>query len=197
MTINTSRGFTLLEVLIAVLVLSLGLLGLAGLQAYSMRYNQSANYRTQATNLANQLMDLARTHRGSTVDASGNPMAPNYNVQQLLASMEGKWTEVRPPTAGVSPFCLPSNQRAVDCDRERWINELRAALPQGRARTAFNPVSGLLQVEICWRDDRMAADSGTAASPDCDHDSEGYGQGTIGRDGAARSNHAYWMETRI
>lgn len=191
------RGFTLLEVMIAVLVLSLGLLGLAGLQAYSMRYNMSANYRTQATNLASQLLDLARTHRGATIDDTGSSMAPNYNVQVLLASMSGKWTAIAAPTSAISPFCISSNPNAVSCDRERWINALRTALPQGRARTTFNPVSGVLQIEICWRDDRSAAGSDTDASAECTLASEGYGQVTVGRDGIDRTNNAYWMETRI
>ena len=46
------RGFTLLEVLIALLVFSLGLLGLAGLMVVSVKTNQSAYLRTQASFLA-------------------------------------------------------------------------------------------------------------------------------------------------
>lgn len=47
-----SGGFTLLEVLIAIIVLAFGLLGFALLQTMNVRFVQSANYRTQATNLA-------------------------------------------------------------------------------------------------------------------------------------------------
>lgn len=191
------RGFTLLEVMIAVLVLSLGLLGLAGLQAYSMRFNQSANYRTHATNLASQLLDIARSHRGMTIDATGSPMAANYNVQALLSATNGTWTAVRAPIAGVPTSCVATTLNAVTCDRERWINSLRTLLPQGRARTQFNAASGELTVEICWRDDRAAEDSDSANSSDCDLASEGYGQKTIGPDGGDWDNNAYWMRTRI
>ncbi len=47
-----SRGFSLIEVLITILIFAVGLLGMAALQAVSMRSNQSANFRTQATALA-------------------------------------------------------------------------------------------------------------------------------------------------
>jgi len=48
---NRSGGFTLIEVLIAALVLAVGLLGLAGLQAASIKNNLSAYKRSQATQL--------------------------------------------------------------------------------------------------------------------------------------------------
>jgi type IV pilus assembly protein PilV len=50
------QGFTLLEVLIAIVVMSLGLLGLAGLQAASLRNNQTAYYRAMG---AQQVYDMA------------------------------------------------------------------------------------------------------------------------------------------
>lgn len=49
-------GFSLLEILVAIVVISLGLLGLAGLQAASLRNNQSAYYRGIA---AQQTYDMA------------------------------------------------------------------------------------------------------------------------------------------
>lgn len=45
-------GFSLVEVLVALLVLAIGLLGLAALQAQGLRFNHDAYVRTQATNLA-------------------------------------------------------------------------------------------------------------------------------------------------
>jgi type IV pilus assembly protein PilV len=57
------KGFTLLEVLVAMLVLSIGLLGLAGLMASSLRNNHSAYYRTQATWLAYDVIDRMRVNR--------------------------------------------------------------------------------------------------------------------------------------
>lgn len=56
------NGFTLLEVLIALLVFSLGLLGMAGLLAVSVQTNHSAYLRTQATFLAQGMADRMRAN---------------------------------------------------------------------------------------------------------------------------------------
>lgn len=61
-------GFSMIEVLIALLVLALGLLGFALLQTMNLRYTQSANERTQATNLAYDLLDQMRANRLSAAD---------------------------------------------------------------------------------------------------------------------------------
>jgi type IV pilus assembly protein PilV len=59
------RGLTLVEILIALLILSIGLLGLAGLQTVSLQSNTGAYYRTQATALASGLADRMRANRAA------------------------------------------------------------------------------------------------------------------------------------
>lgn len=56
-------GFTLIEVMIAVLVMGVGLLAFALLQTMNVRFTQSANFRTQATNLSYELLDQIRVNR--------------------------------------------------------------------------------------------------------------------------------------
>lgn len=56
-------GFSLIEVLVAIVILSLGMLGMAGLQASSLRNNQAAYYRSQATLLAYDILDRMRANR--------------------------------------------------------------------------------------------------------------------------------------
>ena len=56
------RGFTLLEVLIALLIFSLGLMGLAGLLTTSVKTNHSAYLRTQAIFLAQSMADRMRAN---------------------------------------------------------------------------------------------------------------------------------------
>ena len=51
------RGFSLIEVLVALLVLSVGLLGLAGLQTFSLRFNHQSYERTQATLLISDIAE--------------------------------------------------------------------------------------------------------------------------------------------
>jgi type IV pilus assembly protein PilV len=77
-TINTGNrpslngGFTLIEVLIAVLILSLGLLGMAGLQATSLKANSSAATRGQATLLAYDMIDRMRANRDAALAGTYN-----------------------------------------------------------------------------------------------------------------------------
>ena len=56
-------GFTMIEVLIAIVVMSIGLLGFALSQTMNVRVVQSANFRTQATNLSYELLDQIRINR--------------------------------------------------------------------------------------------------------------------------------------
>ena len=63
-------GFTLVEVLVALVVLSIGLLGLAALQLSSLQFNTNSLLRTQATVVAYDLIDRMRSNRaGFTADA--------------------------------------------------------------------------------------------------------------------------------
>jgi type IV pilus assembly protein PilV len=64
------RGLTLVEILVALLVLSIGLLGFAALQTTSLRFNTSAYYRTQATALAYDLADRMRANRQAAIDGA-------------------------------------------------------------------------------------------------------------------------------
>lgn len=60
---RNSSGFTLVEVLIALIVLSIGMLGIAALYLESLRASRSALYRTQAVTLASDIADKIRTNR--------------------------------------------------------------------------------------------------------------------------------------
>jgi len=56
------RGFTLIEILVTVVVLSIGLLGLAGLQAVALKFNSTAYQRSQATSLAYDITERMRAN---------------------------------------------------------------------------------------------------------------------------------------
>lgn len=59
---RNQQGFTLLEVLISMVVLAIGLFGLAGLQVMSVRSNTSAYYRSVASMMAYDIMDSIRAN---------------------------------------------------------------------------------------------------------------------------------------
>lgn len=64
------RGATLIEVLIAVVILAIGLLGYAALQSTSLQAGYSAYLRSQATWLASDIIDQMRSHRADALDGA-------------------------------------------------------------------------------------------------------------------------------
>jgi type IV pilus assembly protein PilV len=64
---RASRGFTLVETLVALVVLSIGLLGVAALQLTSLRSNHGSAMRSQATFLAYDIVDRMRANRDAAV----------------------------------------------------------------------------------------------------------------------------------
>ncbi len=70
-----SRGFTMLEILISIIILSIGLLGLASLQAFSLKNAGNANFRGSATQQAYDLADRMRANKAALDVGS-------YNQQQ-------------------------------------------------------------------------------------------------------------------
>ncbi len=63
-SIKRSRGVSLIEILVTLLVLAIGLLGVAALQGFSLQANQGAYQRTQAVNTAYEIADFMRVNRG-------------------------------------------------------------------------------------------------------------------------------------
>lgn len=63
-----AAGFTLVEAMIALLVLSIGLVGMAGLQIAGLRANQSAAWRSQATYLSYDIIERMRLNRENRRD---------------------------------------------------------------------------------------------------------------------------------
>ncbi|WP_129136435.1 type IV pilus modification protein PilV [Luteimonas sp. YGD11-2] len=115
-------GFSLLEVLIALVILALGLLGFALLQTLNLRYTQSANYRTQATNLAYDLLDQMRS----------NHYAAAWYAGPAGASFEPG--EVTSRTCGRAVGTVTIEQNVA-----RWQCQVFAALgDQARATVTYN-----------------------------------------------------------
>jgi type IV pilus assembly protein PilV len=69
---SRSTGFTMLEVLIAIVILAFGLLGVAGLQAYAVANNQSAALRVAAAGLATDMVDRMKLNTPVFLDKLGD-----------------------------------------------------------------------------------------------------------------------------
>jgi type IV pilus assembly protein PilV len=161
-------GFSLIEVMVAVLVLSVGLLGMAALMTTSLRNTHSANQRTQAVNLAQEIVDSIRANL---------PNAMRYDMADFTDAATvcpaGSSRPANTYSSATSPHAL---------DLLRWSRDLCYSLPNGQGRISINTVSVpvaatgdnynvyQVDVEVCWFDDRAEA-----GSADCDN-------GTVGPD---------------
>lgn len=72
---HRSQGFSLMEVLIAVFVLAVGLLGAAGLQLSSLRSNQTAHLRTIATQQVLDIAERMRSNRAGVIIGAYNAIS--------------------------------------------------------------------------------------------------------------------------
>ena len=70
---SIQRGFSLLEVLISILVLSFGILGAAGLQASSLQVTREARLQASAMRLAEELGEMMRSNKGLATNLSASP----------------------------------------------------------------------------------------------------------------------------
>lgn len=126
-------GFSLIEVLVAVLILSIGLLGAAGLHTSSLRMNQSAWNTTQANLLAAGMVETLRSNpRGVR--------AGDYDRELGLDPASGGGR------AG----------REID----HWLDILEARLPtdDGRVGGGIEVDGDVVTVEVAWLDARWEED---------------------------------------
>lgn len=129
------RGFTLIEVLIALLVLSIGLLGLAMLQLESLKYNTDAYFRTQATMLAYDIIDRMKA----------NPDAANAGLYDATAKPGANQT-----CGDTSAGCANTTDLA-NYDLNVWYTKLDAVLPPASTASSISsPGANAHTIIITW-----------------------------------------------
>jgi type IV pilus assembly protein PilV len=115
---NSQSGFTMVEVLVALVVLAIGLLGIAALYLSSLQAGRTAVYRTEAVTLAADLADRIRMNR--TAQAA-------YGT--LFAD-----TEVAVPACSTTGGC--SDADLASTDLSNWKAAIALLLPQGQGQVA-------------------------------------------------------------
>ncbi len=108
------KGFTMIEVMVAIIIIAIGLLGIAGLQLLAIRNTTGAGLRTVATQLAYDITDRMRANSPGVV-------AGYYST---LAAPSGT-----PPC--YSSACTPQQMAALDM--QAWLTRVQTLLPQGAA----------------------------------------------------------------
>ncbi len=139
------KGFTLIEVLIATVVLAGGLLGLAAMQTTGLKNNLSAYQRSQATQLA---YDMADRMRSNVVDAE-NP-AGIYATKATTATKTKANTVQDDCTTTTG--CTVENMAKNDI--YEWNDKVSKVLPSGEGIITF--IDPVYTITISWDDDRDA-----------------------------------------
>lgn len=143
---KTNAGFTLIEVLVAVIILAGGLLGLAALQAKSLSNNLSAYSRSQATHLAYDIADKMRANPSAALTPAAGYLGP---IPENCPNGANPNT----CTACTSSATPCSSLQLAQKDLFDWGRDLTAALPnQGVGQIILN--NGVYTVTITWNDDK-------------------------------------------
>lgn len=142
-------GFTLLEIMIAMVIFAIGLLGLAGLQAMSLQNDHASYSRSQAILLAYEMADRIRTNPAGSVNYI---IDANTNV---VAGYTG------------SNMCTANNCTITDMvkyDMGLWKASVAALLPSGKASIS-NPSTNNHVITIHWDEERTGVTGTTCPNP--------------------------------
>jgi type IV pilus assembly protein PilV len=122
----------MLEAVIALLVLSIGLLGLAGLQSTSTRLSHESHLRSITTLAASEIIDKIRMRTGKQPRVTRAGIVDSY------------------VTTGPAAICDPAGSGIAD-DLACWQKNLEAQLPAGEG-AVINGGNGFVTVRILWED---------------------------------------------
>lgn len=117
-------GVSLVEVMVTIVILSIGLLGLAGLQANGLRASQSAFYRAQAAQFA---LDMTDRIRANALPATASNYARTFGA------------------------AVPTGTALREAETRDWLNRVRT-LPEGDGQVEVN--GNTVTVTVRWNDSR-------------------------------------------
>lgn len=128
------RGFSLLEVLVALLLTTLGVFGAIGLQLNALRFSADSAHRAQALLMTNDLLERMRANRGAS---------PLYAMT----------------VSGECPEQAVENLPVLQQDRADFASAVTCQLPEGEARVTVD--QGVARVLVRWSQARIS-EQGTA-----------------------------------
>jgi type IV pilus assembly protein PilV len=154
MPLTRPRGVTLIEVLVAMLVFSVGLLGAAGLMVMAGRSNQAAYLRTQVTFLAQNMAERMQAnpigvwngdYDGSYPDASAQDCAAGCTPAQLALHDGERWS------SQLKTFLPPDAKASIGCSHEGLIH-----VPTREQILQRPPYGGNCSMQIIWAERQLA-----------------------------------------
>ncbi|MDO9617653.1 MAG: type IV pilus modification protein PilV [Pseudomonas sp.] len=146
LTQSHSNGFTLIEVMIAMIILAVGLLGMASLTVRSQQSNESAYARSQASLLAYDIIERMRANKVafSALEARKVSFATQSNAYAFTSL----------PTCATPAAGTPATPAAqATKDLAEWCTALRNSLPSVNAgQTLIARTGNTYRVHLAWQD---------------------------------------------
>ena len=132
-------GFALIEVLVAVLILAIGLLGVASLQTTSIEMNGQSRQKSQALLLGQDMVERIRVNARNAGD---------YDLDL-------------DPGLDCDPALNPTSASVADRDIAEWSNDLACLLAGGSATVDVDTANNTVTVTVGWdsRDEENERDS--------------------------------------
>lgn len=152
-------GFTLLEMLIAVLIFSIGLLALAKLQISSLRLSDDSLLRSAATLLANDMAERLRANPAAASLGTASPYNNPNNIQAGNPNCLGKDSSGNTNNSSCTPAQMALhdfyewNAALQGAAANSWFPKVTAELPSG---------AGIVCIDSTPHD-------GTPSAPGCDN----------------------------
>jgi type IV pilus assembly protein PilV len=163
---HPQSGVSLIEVLVAIVILSFGMLALGGMLAYAVQLPKLSSYRSTATQLAADYIERVRANSTGFL---------NGDYQENL-SYDGTFTVPAVPRAGTPenctyPNCTPGQMATTD--KSQMNRALRLELPAGGMRFTRADIDGLPtstregDLWIIWQEPSGLSSLNNAASDNC------------------------------
>jgi type IV pilus assembly protein PilV len=149
-------GFSLFEVLVALVILAIGMLGIARMLMIAHKSNSSSYVKQQSIQSAYDIVDRVRANRQAAIDG-------NYAVNNLVAS--GAPTLPSSPSTNCDSSSCSASQLA-SYDTWHWLSTSVSQLPNGcgSITTAASGINTLVTVTIQWDDSPNQATIGESSS---------------------------------
>ncbi|KTD61122.1 type IV pilus modification protein PilV [Legionella spiritensis] len=143
---KTQRGMTLLEVLIAVVIMAIGLLGISGMLMLSSKAHNSSYNKQHANQIVSSIFDRIRSNYQAAING-------NYNISNITAS--GTPGSITTPAVYCDSSVCNAQQLAT-FDTWYWLSRVVSTLPNGSGSiaTASTGTAGntLVTVTLQWDD---------------------------------------------
>jgi type IV pilus assembly protein PilV len=147
---KVQQGATMVEVLVSILIFSVGLLGVASTQTMGLTNTQSALNRSYATQLSYDLVDIMRLNQEVVEQGAGNVFDGYITIDNARAA--------NPLGYAITPECNDATAGCTEAqlstsELESWRQKIVNTLPDGQAQILLtNAAENIYRVIITWQD---------------------------------------------